>query len=117
MSGIWGYRGGGSQAWVQTDAFQRFLFYSGYGRLIAKGTFEEMTRSSDKHPHGAIAKLQPGDLIGYELKGDTDHFSVVVGKDANGYPLVNSHTADRYRVPFDLGWDQTTKYILIHVRD
>ncbi|GIO68460.1 amidase domain-containing protein [Paenibacillus cookii] len=117
MSGIWGYRGGGSQAWVQTDAFQRFLFYSGYGRQIAKGTFEEITRSGDKHPHGAIAKLQPGDLIGYELKGDTDHFSVVVGKDANGYPLVNSHTADRYRVPFDLGWDQTTKYILIHVRD
>lgn len=116
MTGLWGYRGGGSQAWVQTDAFQRFLLYSGYGRMIAKGTFEEITRPGDKHPHGAVAKLQPGDLIGYELKGDTDHFSIVVGQDANGYPLVNSHTADRYRVPFDLGWDRTTKYILIHVR-
>ncbi|MGN7493749.1 amidase domain-containing protein [Paenibacillus sp. SAF-054] len=116
MSGIWRYRGGGSQAWVQTDAFQRFLLYSGYGRLVAKGTFEDITRPSDKHPHGAIAKLQPGDLIGYELKGDTDHFSIIVGQDANGYPLVNSHTADRYRVPFDLGWDKTTKYVLVRVR-
>ncbi|MBE9915454.1 amidase domain-containing protein [Paenibacillus donghaensis] len=116
MSGAWGYWGGGSRAWVQTDAFEHFLLYSGYGRLIAKGTFEEITRSGGKHPHGAIAKLQPGDLIGYELKGDTDHFSIVVGQDENGYPLVNSHTADRYRVPFDLGWDQTTKYILIHIK-
>lgn len=116
MSGIWRYRGGGSQAWVQTDAFQRFLLYSGYGHLIAKGTFEDITRPSDKHPHGAIAELQPGDLIGYELKGDTDHFSIIVGQDANGYPLVNSHTADRYRVPFDLGWDNTTKYVLVRVR-
>ncbi|MBJ9989381.1 amidase domain-containing protein [Paenibacillus sp. S28] len=83
--------------------------------MIAKGTFEEITRPSDKHPRGAVARLQPEDLIGYELKGDTDHFSdhfsIVVGQDANGYPLVNSHTADRYRVPFDLGWDRTTKYI------
>ncbi|MBE1442777.1 amidase domain-containing protein [Paenibacillus sp. OAS669] len=117
MSNIWRYHGGGSQSWVQTDAFERFLLYSGYGRLIGKGTFTEVTRPSDKHPHGAIAKLQPGDLIGYVLDGDTDHFSIVIGVDANGYPLVNSHTADRYRVPFDLGWDRTTKYILIHIND
>ena len=107
----------GSKAWVQTDAFEHFLLYSGYGTLIAKGTFTEVTESSDKHPHGAISSLKPGDVIGYTLDGDTDHFSVVVGQDANGYPLVNSHTADRYRVPFDLGWDKTTKYILVHIND
>jgi len=117
MNGTWGYWGGGSHAWVQTDAFEHFLLYSGYGRLIAKGTFTEITRSSEKHPDGAIAKLIPGDVIGYSLDGDTDHFSIVVGHDVNGYPLVNSHTADRYRVPFDLGWDKYTKYILIHIND
>nr|WP_280521157.1 amidase domain-containing protein [Paenibacillus mangrovi] len=117
MSGAWGHRGSGIRAWVQTDAFEHFLLYSGYGRLMAKGTFEEITRSGGKHQHGAIAKLQPGDLIGYELKGDTDHFSIVVGQDDNGYPLVNSHTVDRYRVPFDLGWDKFTKYILIHINN
>ncbi|WP_246001053.1 amidase domain-containing protein [Brevibacillus panacihumi] len=117
MTGAWRYRGGGSRAWVQTDAFERFLLYSGYGTLIAKGTFTEISRSSKKHPDGAIAKLVPGDVIGYSLDGDTDHFSIVVGHDVKGYPLVNSHTADRYRVPFDLGWDKNTKYILIHIND
>jgi len=117
MTGAWRYRGGGSNAWVRTDAFEHFLLYSGYGTLIAKGTFTEISRSSEKHPDGAIAKLLPGDVIGYSLNGDTDHFSIVVGHDVKGYPLVNSHTADRYRVPFDLGWDKNTKYILIHIYD
>jgi hypothetical protein len=117
MTGAWGYWEGGSRAWVQTDAFEHFVLYSGYGKLIAKGTFTEITQSRGKHPDGAIAKLLPGDVIGYSLDGDTDHFSVVVGTDVNGYPLVNSHTADRYRVPFDLGWDKNTKYILIHIYD
>lgn len=117
MTSVWGYWKGGSHAWVQTDAFEHFLLHSGYGRLIAKGTFTEITQSSEKNPDGAIAKLLPGDVIGYSLDGDTDHFSVVVGHDVNGYPLVNSHTADRYRVPFDLGWDRNTKYILIHIYD
>ncbi|GGD77417.1 amidase domain-containing protein [Paenibacillus nasutitermitis] len=108
---------GGSKAWVQTDAFEHFLRYSGYGRLIAKGTFTDITRSNEKHPDGAIAELLPGDVIGYSIKGDTDHFSIIVGHDANGYPLVNSHTADRYRVPFDLGWDKHTKYLLVHINN
>lgn len=85
--------------------------------MIAKGKFPDVVKPSEKHPAGAIAKLQPGDLIGYEMKGDVDHFSVVVGFDDYGYPLVNSHTADRYRVPFDLGWDRYTSYWLIHIRD
>ncbi|MFK7696872.1 amidase domain-containing protein [Paenibacillus sp. HJGM_3] len=117
MTGTWRYSGAGSRAWVQTDAFGRFLLYSGYGRQVAKGTFGEITQSSDKFPDGAIAKLQPGDVIGYILHGDVDHFSVIVGHDAGGYPLVNSHTVDRYRVPFDLGWDDKTKYLLIHIND
>lgn len=118
MKGGWHhYRSGGSRLWVQTDAFKSFLLYSGYGKLIKRGTFSDITEASNKHPQGAWAELQPGDLIGHELDGDVDHFSIVVGFDANGYPLVNSHTADRYRVPFDLGWDQYTVYWLIHIRD
>jgi len=117
MTGTWRYSGGGSRAWVQTDAFSHYLLYSGYGKLIAKGDFSEITQSTAKHADGAVAKLQPGDVIGYILGGDVDHFSVIVGHDANGYPLVNSHTVDRYRVPFDLGWDKKTKYLLIHIND
>jgi len=38
----------------------------------------------------------------YEEKGRLEHLAVVVARDSRGYPLVNSHTADRYRVPWDL---------------
>ncbi|WP_026011121.1 amidase domain-containing protein [Paenibacillus sp. OSY-SE] len=119
MSGGWRHikSGGGSRTWVQTDAFKDFLLRSGYGTLIARGNFQDIVSANKRHPSGAIAKLRPGDLIAYMLRGDVDHFSIVVGFDMNGYPLVNSHTADRYRVPFDLGWDKHTTYLLIHIRD
>jgi hypothetical protein len=112
------YSFGGSHPWVQTDRFSKFLLSSGYGQLVAKGTFEEVTQPSEKYPYGAIGQLKPGDLIAYILHGeDVDHFGILVGFDDYGYPLVNSHTADRFRVPFDLGWDQHTRYQLIHIRD
>jgi hypothetical protein len=120
MTANWRYwfNSGGSHTWVQTDRLSKFLQYSGYARLIAKGTFEEVTKASKNHPYGAIGQLKPGDLIAYILHGDdVDHFGILVGYDDFGYPLVNSHTADRHRVPFDLGWDQYTRYQLIHIRD
>jgi hypothetical protein len=120
MTGNWRYwfNSGGSHTWVQTDRFSNFLQYSGYARLIAKGTFEEVTKATKNHPFGAIGELKPGDLIAYILHGnDVDHFGILVGYDDLGYPLVNSHTADRHRVPFDLGWDQNTRYQLVHIRD
>jgi hypothetical protein len=108
---------GGSVAWVQTDALKNFLLYSGYGRLVGRGYYQNVVKPTGKYPQGAVGELQPGDLIGYEMNGDVDHFSVIVGKDDNGYPLVNSHTGDRYRVPWDIGWDKYTKFVLIHIRD
>jgi hypothetical protein len=120
MWGSWRYfdKSGGTQTWVQTDSFSRYLMYSGFGRLVGKGTYQQVVAPTAKYPDGAISQLQPGDLIGYIMENDdTDHFSIVVGHDAHGYPLVNSHTADRYRVPFDLGWDKNTKYQLFHIQD
>ncbi|WP_434784558.1 amidase domain-containing protein [Paenibacillus polymyxa] len=112
------YGNGGSQAWVQTDAFKNFLIRSGYGRIIGQGSFSDVVRAvNDQRQHLNRPQLLPGDLIAYVLKGDVDHFSVVVGFDEGGYPLVNSHTADRFKVPFDLGWDKNTKYWLIHIQD
>ncbi len=113
----WHYRSSGSQTWVRTDSFKDFVLNSGYGRLVAKGYFTDVVKPTEKYPSGAIATLKPGDLIAYEMDGDVDHFSILVGFDDHGYPLVNSHTADRYHVPFDLGWDKNTKYILIHIND
>lgn len=111
------YKAGGSETWVRTDSFKHFLVRSGYGKVVMRGTFAQVTKPSKQYPKGAIAELQPGDLIGYEWHGGIDHFSIVTARDDNGYLLVNSHTADRYHVPWDLGWDKTTKFHLIHIRD
>ncbi|MEF3302788.1 amidase domain-containing protein [Paenibacillus sp. GYB003] len=106
---------GGSVSWVRTDNFKQFILYSGYGKLVAKGTFSELMKPTKQYEKGAFQGLLPGDVIGYELEGDIDHFAVFVGFDDNGYPLVNCHTTDRFRTPFDLGWDRTTRYWLIHI--
>ncbi|MDQ1913383.1 amidase domain-containing protein [Paenibacillus sp. GD4] len=119
MTGYWRYRPGygGSEAWVRTDSLKNFLIGRGYARVVARGTYGQVSKTSAKFPQGAFAQMKPGDLIAYEIHGDIDHFSVLTGFDPQGYPLVNSHTADRYRVPWDLGWDKSTVFWLIHVRD
>lgn len=116
MARGWRYsKAGGSLSWVRTDSFKHFVLYSGYGRLVAKGSFSEIMGSNGKYPEGAFHRLLPGDIIAYELAGDIDHFAIFIGLDDKGYPLVNCHTADRYHAPFDLGWDKTTRYLLIHI--
>lgn len=41
-------------------------------------------------------ELLPGDVICYDFEGDgrINHTTIVTGKDANGMPLVNAHTAN-----------------------
>ncbi|WP_315114770.1 amidase domain-containing protein [uncultured Clostridium sp.] len=107
----------GSKAWVNADAFKNYLIYSGKGALIKKGTFEKLIVPDEKFPCGAVGKLEPGDLVCYALGNDIDHFAVVTAFDSHGYPLINSHTTDRYHVPWDLGWgDKNVYFHLIHIR-
>lgn len=106
----------GSRAWVNADGLKDYLIYSGRGRVIKRGTFNELTKPDDISEQGAVGRLEPGDLICYEKKGNIDHFAVVTAKDSAGYPLVNSHTTDRYHVPWDLGWgDKGIRFYLIHI--
>lgn len=106
----------GSASWSNVNAFKDYIIYSGKGYVISKGTYEELTKQRSIYPSGIISKLKVGDLICYVKKGDPDHFAVVTGMDSQGYPLVNSHTTDRYHVPWDLGWGNTNiKFILIHI--
>lgn len=119
MTGHWRYDfgSGASPAWVQANLFKNFILYRGYGQFIAKGTFADIVKPTLRFSNGTISQLKPGDLIGYEINGYLGHFSIVTGYDVNGYPFVNSHTGDRYHVPFDLGWDKYTNFLLIHIRD
>lgn len=106
----------GTKAWVNADSFKNYILYSGKGSLIRKGTFNELTKPTSSNARGAVGILKIGDLVCYEKKGNIDHFAVVTGMDSNGYPLVNSHTTDRYHVPWDLGWgDSHIKFLLIHI--
>lgn len=118
QDGTWFSRNGsGSLAWVQTRAFARWLQWSGRAQRIARGTYAQVALPTEEFPGSAVRQLELGDIIGYEEKGELQHFAIVTGFDSAGYPLINSHTADRYHVPFELGWDKSAVYWVFKVRD
>lgn len=92
----WNYGRDGSRAWTNAHAFNRFMLESGRASRIAVGTYSQVLKDS--------YRLLPGDYIAYEKKGRVTHVSLVTGADSKGYTLTNSHNADRYRVPWDLGY-------------
>lgn len=107
-NGTWNYRAGkGSRAWINAQGFKDYLLYSGRGELIARGKYSDVYKAS--------YQLRPGDIVAYAHKGDTSHISIVTGQDSKGYPLVNSHNLDRYRVPWDIGWN-TDSYSFYLIR-
>lgn len=93
---IWNYEKEASRAWVNAQAFHNYMINSGRGTKLAHGTYDQVFHSS--------YQLLPGDYIAYEKRGKITHVSIVTGADSNGYTLTNSHNADRYRVPWDLGY-------------
>lgn len=106
----------GTLAWVNADGLKNYLVYSGKGSVIKRGTFKELIAPLPEIPNGTVGKLQLADLVCYEKKSNIDHFGVVTGWDSHGYPLINSHTTDRYHVPWDLGWgDNKIRFFLIHI--
>lgn len=104
----WNYNKGGTKAWVNAQAFKDYMLYSGRASRIAYGTYNQVYKAS--------YKLLPGDFIAYEKKGKVKHISVVTGADSKGYALVNCHNTDRYRVPWDLGWSNSSiRFWLVRV--
>ncbi|GAB6138531.1 amidase domain-containing protein [Halanaerobaculum tunisiense] len=107
-SSTWDYnQRDGTKAWLNAHAFNRYMTHSGRASVIDRGTYDQVLKSS--------YELLPGDYIAYENQGSVEHISVVTGIDSKGYILVNSHNADRYRVPWDLGWSPQTKFWLVRV--
>lgn len=98
MGGGWLYKNGeASASWVNAGAFTYSLLNSGRAKLVSKGKFEKVINFTKS--------ISPGDIVAYQKKGDIVHVSVVTAIDSAGTPLVNSHTNDRYHVPWDLGWN------------
>lgn len=109
--------GGGLRIPIHTrvDSLAGHLQYSGRAYLAARGSFQQVMRATRSQSAGGSPRLKKGDVFAYQEKGKLEHFAIVTGFDSHGYPLVNSHTADRYHVPFDLGWDRKTVYWLLRL--
>lgn len=107
-NGTWNYIKDGSKSWVNAQSFKDYMINSKRASLIAKGTYNQVFKAS--------FKLLPGDFVAYEKKGKVTHISVVTGADSKGYSLVNCHNTDRFRVPWDLGWNnKNIKFWLVRV--
>lgn len=108
----------GSAAWLNAQKFKNYLVYSGKGKQIAKGNYKKLTTPAETNNNIVpITRLMLGDIISFEEKGTVVHNAIVTGFDSHGYPLVNTHTVDRYHVPWDLGWsDKDIQFFLIHIR-
>jgi len=105
----WNYdSNGATRAWLNAGGFKNYMISSGRASLIAYGNYEKVYKAS--------YKLLPGDFVAYEKKGDITHISVVTGADSRGYSLVSCHNTDRNRVPWDLGWSNSSiKFWLVRV--
>lgn len=104
----WNYGRDASRAWVNAQAFNSYMLNSGRALKITYGTYSQVLKAS--------YDLLPGDYVAYEKKGKVTHISVVTGADSKGYTLTNSHNADRYHVPWDLGYgDRGIKFWMVRV--
>jgi hypothetical protein len=97
-----------THAWCNASGLKNFLVYSGKASVTAKGPYSQIYKT--------VYKLVPGDIVAYEEKGKVVHMAMVTAVDSKGYPLVNTHTTDRYHVPWDLGWnDDDIRFFLMKV--
>jgi len=105
----WNYsKGKGNYNWLKAEGFKNFLLYSGRASLLASGGYSSVYKPA--------FKLLPGDIVVYAEKGKISHVSVVTGLDSKGCPLVNCHNVDRYRVPWDIGWNGSNiKFYLLRM--
>lgn len=111
----WSGRGGGTDAWVNAIRLSQYLQRSRRATVYASGTLPALIAPEGAGGPSALDRLRVGDLIAYWERGRVVHFAIVAGFDTNGYPLVISHSADRCREPWDLGWDRSTRYLFFHV--
>ena len=66
-------------------------------------------------------ELYVGDVICYDFQGDSrwDHTTIVVGKDSEGFPLVNAHTDNSYHRSWvysdSMAWTPDIHYAFFHI--
>jgi hypothetical protein len=109
-TGTWAFdsrTGEGTDAWAKAPDLVSYLTGAGLARTLARGGYDAVAP--------VVAATLPGDLIAYVERGAIVHMAVVVARDPHGYILVDSHTADRHHVPWDIGWDRSARFIVLRV--
>lgn len=104
----WWYRGPNEQwsfSWAVANSLRWYLASSGRG---------------EQRP--AARDLELGDLIAYDWDGDgvLTHWTIVVGYDAGGEPLVAAHTypawGRTWRYTDSPAYTRNTKYLFWHIK-
>lgn len=89
-----------SATWVNSEKFLNYLLSSNKANIAFSGSFDKILNDMKE----SNTKVKPGDLIIYKEGNYLEHSAIITGFDNLGYPLVNSNSIDKYKVPFDLGW-------------
>lgn len=85
-----------SVAWISQNDLRAYL------KKINAGTLIENPKSSD---------IQVGNPVWYNWDGKgsrTNHVTICVGTNADGVPVIDSHTANKYHYKWNYGNDNTT---------
>ncbi len=102
----------GTNGWFYVNASNRSATWTGAGHL----------RNWLANNYGVLInsptaeQIYPGSPVFYDWEGDGswDHATICVGVNANGVPLVNSHTSDKYHEIWCYG-QSTTKYSTVQL--
>ncbi|MDA8345462.1 MAG: amidase domain-containing protein [Thermaerobacter sp.] len=119
QTGKWSWdagKGDGTRAWSNADGLADYLVGSGRAQVVGSGTYTALTHPLHNGSPAPISRLAPGDIIGYRERGRIVHLGLVVGRSPSNYVIVDTHTADRFHVPWDIGWDRSTRFVLLKLR-
>lgn len=99
-----------SETWVNSEKLLDYLLSSNKAYIAFSGSFNEILDSMSK----SSDEIKLGDLVIYKKGGYVEHSAIITGFDNSGYPLVNSNSIDKFKFPFDLGWnnDNSEFYIV-----
>lgn len=102
-----------SEAWVNSGKFLNYLLSSDKAFIAFTGSFDEILDSMSKTSN----EIKLGDLVIYKQGEYVEHSAIITGFDNSGYPLVNSNSIDKFKVPFDLGWnDADSKFYIVSIK-
>lgn len=101
-----------STTWVNSEKLLNYLLSSNKANISFSGSFDKILKDISE----SNIKITPGDLIIYKKGNYIEHSAIITDFDNLGYPLVNSNSIDKYKVPFDLGWsNENSEFYIVKI--